>query len=121
MAKKGINVKKSENFSEWYTQVVQFAELADIRYDVQGFIVHMPWGFKLARKIYSMFEDEVEMDGHEPFLLPTVIPEENLNKEKEHAGSVPEVFWGTEAGDNILERRLALRPTGEHNICPMCS
>lgn len=121
MAKKGIKVKKQDNFSEWYTQAVQFAELADIRYDVQGFIVHLPWGFKLARKIYSMFEEEVEADGHEPFLLPTVIPEENLNKEKEHAGFVPDVFWVTEAGTAKLERRLALRPTGETQIYPMYS
>ena len=118
---KGITVKKEDNFSEWYTQVVQKAELADIRYDVQGFIVHMPWATRIARSIYEYFEESVEADGHEPMLLPTVIPEESLKKEQEHAGFVPEVFWVTEAGTQKLERKFALRPTGETQIYPMYS
>ncbi|HLD33269.1 MAG TPA: proline--tRNA ligase [Candidatus Nanoarchaeia archaeon] len=118
---KGITIKKSENFSEWYTQVVQKAELADIRYNVQGFIVHMPWTMRIARKIYEYFEDAVEADGHEPMLFPTVIAEEHLKKEEEHAGFVPEVFWVTEAGSEKIERKLALRPTGETQIYPMYS
>ncbi len=119
MKEKGITVKKIDDFSEWYTQVVHKAELADMRYNVQGFIVHLPWAMKIARRIYSYFEDEVELDGHEPILLPTVIPEENLKKEAEHAGFVPEVFWVTEAGSEKMERRLALRPTGETQIYQM--
>src|SRR3989344_1748948 len=118
---KGITVKKSENFSDWFTQVVQKAELADIRYNVQGFIVHLPWAMKIARKMYQFFEDAVEADGHEPMLFPTVIAEENLKKEEEHAGFIPEVFWVTEAGSEKIERRLALRPTGETQIYPMYS
>src|SRR3989344_5787844 len=118
---KGITVKKSENFSDWFTQVVQKAELADIRYNVQGFIVHLPWAMKIARKMYQFFEDAVEADGHEPMLFPTVIAEENLKKEEEHAGFIPEVFWVTEAGSEKLERKLALRPTGETQIYPMYS
>lgn len=116
---KGITVKKSEDFSEWYSQVVQKAELADIRYNVQGFVVHMPWAVIIARKIYEYFEEEVERDGHEPMLLPTVIPEENLQKEKEHAGFIPDVFNVTEAGGVKLERKLSLRPTGETQVYPM--
>jgi len=118
---KGISVKKDENFSEWYTQVVQKAELADIRYGVQGFIVHMPWATRIARKIYEYFEEEVELDDHEPMLLPTVIPEESLKKEEDHAGFIPEVFWVTQAGSEKLERKFALRPTGETQIYPMYS
>lgn len=121
MARKGMTAKKDENFSEWYSQIVQLAELADLRYDVQGFIVHQPWALRILRKIYSMLEDEVEADGHEPFLLPTVIPEGNLEKEKEHAGFVPDVYWVTEAGSEKMDRKLALRPTGETQIYPMYS
>src|SRR3989344_5052780 len=79
---KGITVKKSDNFSDWFTQVTQKAELADIRYNVQGFIVHLPWAMKIARKIYEFYEEAVESDNHEPMLLPTVIAEENLKKEQ---------------------------------------
>ena len=40
---KGITVKKNEDFSEWYTQVVQKAELADLRYNIKGFLLFQPW------------------------------------------------------------------------------
>jgi prolyl-tRNA synthetase len=120
----GIIVKKSENFSEWYTQVVQKAELADIRYNVKGFLVHQPWSVKTMKIINDFLEEELEKNGHEPVWFPSVIPESNLEKEKEHAkGFSAEVFWVTEAGSNHekLEEKLALRPTSETAMCPMFS
>ena len=39
---KGITVEKDEDFSEWYSQVVQKAELGDLRYNVKGFLVFQP-------------------------------------------------------------------------------
>jgi len=114
MSTLGITVKKSENFSEWYSQVLVKAGLVDLRYNVQGFIVHRPWLMRIIKAIYRFFEEELEKTGHEPVLFPLVIPEENFEKEKEHVeGFKPEVFWVTEAGDEKLERRLALRPTSE--------
>ena len=114
MAELGITVKKEENFSEWFTQVITKADLVDQRYNVQGFIVHKPWAMRMIKAIYRIFEGELEKTGHEPVLFPLVIPEENFEKEKEHVkGFKPEVFWVTEAGDEKLERRLALRPTSE--------
>lgn len=111
------------DFSEWFTQIVgpEGAALADVRYGVQGFIVHMPYGMKILRKVYDLLEEEVEADGHEPVLFPTVIKKENLDREKEHAGFTPEVFWVTQAGDQPLEEPVALRPTGETQIYPMFS
>ncbi|MCC6051474.1 MAG: hypothetical protein LM580_12245, partial [Thermofilum sp.] len=61
----GITVKKEENFSEWFTQVLIKAELVDVRYGVQGFVVHRPWAMKMIRQIYKMFEEELEKTGHE--------------------------------------------------------
>jgi len=110
----GITVKKSQNFSEWYTQVVDKADLADIRYNVQGFIVHKTWSTRILREIVHLFERELEATGHEPVLFPSVIPEESLKKEGDHFGFVPEVFWVTERGQGEkLEKKLALRPTSE--------
>ena len=119
----GITVKKSENFSEWYSQLVgeQGAQLADVRYGVQGFVVYREWGCALLNKIYELLEDVAEQDGHSQFLFPVVIPEDNLKKEEEHAGFTPEVFWLTKAGSEKLEKPLALRPTGETQIYPMYS
>ena len=115
----GIRAKKEENFSEWYTEVIQKAELADIRFGIQGFIVHKPWGFSIIKKIYEALEIEVEKQGHLAYLFPTAVKEENLMKEKEHAGFTPEVLWVTEAGDKKLEEKFALRPTGEAQIYPI--
>ena len=119
----GITVKKSENFSEWYTQVVKKAELADIRFNVKGFLVHMPWSVKAMKLMYRKLEDELEKSGHQPLMLPSVIPESNFEKEKEHAEFKAEVFWITEVGSERkkLEERLALRPTSETAFYQMYS
>jgi len=105
-----------ENFSEWYTKVIQEAELADIRYNVKGFLVHMPWAVRTMKKMYSLLEAELERFGHEPVWFPSVIPEPYFKKEEEHAkGFSAEVFWITEGGSESkkLSERLALRPTSE--------
>jgi len=119
----GITVKKSKDFSEWYTQVVQKAELADIRYNVKGFLVHMPWSVRIMKIMRDFFEEELEKNGHEPVWFPAVIPESFLKKEKEHAEFSADVFWITEAGANFekLEERLALRPTSETAMYTMFS
>jgi prolyl-tRNA synthetase len=119
----GIAVKKSENFSRWYTQVIQKAELADIRYNVKGFLVHQPWSVKIMKKMQEFIEKELEARGHEPFLFPSVIPESFLRKEKEHAEFSANVFWITEAGEKFekMEKKLALRPTSETAIYSMFS
>ncbi len=121
--KRGITVKKADNFSEWFTQVIgeEGAQLSDIRYGVQGFIVHRPWAMQMFRKIYELLEAAVEADGHEPMLFPTVVLEDNLLEEKEHAGFMPDVFWIDRAGSEKLEKPIALRPTGETLIYPTYS
>jgi prolyl-tRNA synthetase len=111
---KGITAKKESNFSEWYTEVVQKCELADLRYNVKGFLVFQPWSVLAMEKMYKLFEEELQRKGHKPYFFPTVIPEGNLKKESSHvAGFTPQVFWITSAGDDKFEERLALRPTSE--------
>ena len=113
---KGVTVKKSEDFSQWYTQIVQKAELADIRYNVKGFIVFRPWSVHIMNKMFQYLERELERKGHQPTLFPALIPESNFKKEAEHVqGFLPEVFWVTEVGGSgdKVEERLALRPTSE--------
>ncbi len=120
----GLTVKKSENFSEWYTQVINKAELADIRYNVKGFLVHRPWSVKIMKNMYSLLEKELESKGHEPVWFPSVIPESFFEKESKHAeGFKAEVFWITEGGSDSkkFEERLALRPTSETAMYTMFS
>ena len=111
---KGLTVKKSENFSEWFSQVVQKAELADSRYNVKGFLVFQPWSVLCMEKMYDHLEKVLQRKGHKPYWYPTLIPEKNLKRESNHIkGFTPEVFWVTHAGSTKLEERLALRPTSE--------
>ena len=119
---KGITVKKNENFSEWYTEIVQKAELCDLRYNVKGFVVFQPWSVLAMEKMYKYLESVLQSKGHKPYFFPTVIPEGNLKKESSHIkGFTPEVFWVTEAGSDKFEERLALRPTSETAFYQMFS
>lgn len=111
---KGLTVKKEENFSEWYSEIVQKAELADIRCNLKGFLVMQPWGVWTMEKMYGFMERNLQKKGHKPYWFPTVIPESNFKKEASHVkGFTPEVFWVTHGGDKELEEKLALRPTSE--------
>ncbi len=111
---KGISVKKSENFSEWYSEVVQKCELADLRYNVKGFLVFQPWSVLSMEKMYAFLELALQKKGHKPYFFPTLIPERNFKLEGDHIkGFTPEVFWVEKAGNDVFEERLALRPTSE--------
>jgi prolyl-tRNA synthetase len=113
-SEESITVKKEENFSEWFTQIVQKCELADLRYNVKGFLVFQPWSVLCMEKMYKNFEEVLQRKSHNPYWFPTVIPEENLRKEGAHIkGFTPQVFWITYGGDKKLDERLALRPTSE--------
>jgi len=119
---KGITVKKSEDFSEWYSQLVQKAELADLRYNVKGFVVYMPSATITIRKMFNILENVLERKGHLPLTMPSVIPKSNFDIEASHVdGFSPEVFWVTHAGNKKLEEKLALRPTSETAIYQMYS
>ncbi len=109
----GITVRKVQDFSEWYTQVITKAELAD--YSVaRGFMVLMPYGYSIWEKIREFIDAEIKETGHKNAYFPVLIPESLLKKEAEHfAGFIPEVFWVTHAGDGELGERLAARPTSE--------
>lgn len=109
----GITVKKNENFSEWYTEVVKKGELADYA-AMKGFIAFMPYGYAIWEKIAEFVDKEIKKTGHKNAYFPFLIPESFLKKEAEHfKGFVPEVFWVTHSGDSKLEERLAVRPTSE--------
>jgi len=123
MAKKTtFNIDKNKNFSEWYTDIVQKAELGDLRYNVKGFLVFQPWSVLCMEKMYEHLEKDLRRSGHKPYWFPTVIPEENFKLEGEHVkGFTPEVFWVTHGGKKKFEERLALRPTSETAFYQMFS
>jgi prolyl-tRNA synthetase len=117
-----FNIDKEKNFSEWFSEIIKKAELADIRYNVKGFIVFQPWAVICMEKMFDFFEKKLQEKGHLPYWFPTVIPEKNFLMEAEHVkGFAPEVFWITHGGNSRLEEKLALRPTSETAFYQMFS
>jgi prolyl-tRNA synthetase len=109
----GITAKKAANFSEWYTQVVLKTQLADYT-AVKGFMVLRPYGYSIWESIKLILDKRFKETGHENSFLPVLIPQSLLGREEEHfEGFSSEVFWVTEAGNNKLAEKLALRPTSE--------
>ena len=109
----GVTVKKSENFSEWYTQVILKSELADYA-PVKGCMIFRELSYAIWEKIQEIFDAKIKATGHKNVYFPLFIPEHFLKKEAEHfEGFVPEVAWVTMGGDTPLEEKLALRPTSE--------
>jgi prolyl-tRNA synthetase len=113
MSDLGITVKKSEDLSEWYTQVILKSGLADYA-PVKGCMVFRELSYAIWERIQQIFNEKIKKTGHRNVYFPLFIPESFLKKEAEHfAGFVPEVAWVTVGGDTTLEERLAIRPTSE--------
>jgi prolyl-tRNA synthetase len=109
----GITVKKSDDFSEWYTQCVLKSNIADYS-PSKGFIILRPYGYAIWEIIKELLDYEFKKTGHKNAFLPILIPESLLTKEKDHfEGFMPEVFWVTKSGDSNLAEKLAVRPTSE--------
>lgn len=117
-----FNIDKEKDFSDWFSTVIERAELADLRYNVKGFVVFRPWAVIAMEKMYDLLEQDLKEKGHQPTWFPSVIPERNFKTEAEHVkGFSPQVFWVTEAADTKLKEKLALRPTSETAMYQMYS
>ena len=113
MSETGITVKKSENFSEWYTQTILRSELADYA-PIKGCMIFREHSYAIWEKIQEIFNIRIKEKGHKNVYFPMFIPESLLKKEAEHfEGFVPEVAWITVGGSRQLDERLAVRPTSE--------
>lgn len=104
---------KSVDFSRWYVEIIQKAELADYA-PVKGMMVIRPYGYAVWERIQRLVDDRIKKSGHSNAYFPLLIPESFLQKEAEHLeGFAPEVAWVTHGGKEELEERLAVRPTSE--------
>ena len=104
---------KSVDFSRWYVEMIQKAELADYA-PIKGMMIIRPYGFAIWENIQSLLDRRIKESGHVNAYFPLLIPEGFLQKEAEHLeGFAPEVAWVTHGGQEELEERLAVRPTSE--------
>ncbi len=115
---KGI-AKRADDYSRWYTDVVQQAELAD-HSPVKGCMVIRPYGYGLWENIQAGLDRRFKETGHVNAYFPMLIPESFMQKEAEHVeGFSPELAVVTHAGGKALEENLVLRPTSETMIWSM--
>ena len=104
---------RQEDFSKWYNEVVQRAELADYS-PVRGSMVIRPYGYTLWENIQSALDRRFKATGHVNAYFPLFIPMSFLQKEKEHVeGFSPQLAVVTHAGGEQLEEPLVVRPTSE--------
>lgn len=109
----GLTVKKEEDISQWYTQVIQKSGLADYS-AVSGCIVFKPFSYSIWERIVREVDRRLKKMGVQNTYFPLFIPERLLKKEQAHVeGFSPEVAWVTHAGNTKLDERLAIRPTSE--------
>jgi len=112
---------RSENFAEWYNQIVLKAEMADYS-PVRGCMVVRPYGWALWENIQQALDMRFKETGHVNAAFPLLIPKSFLEKEKEHVeGFAPELAIVTIGGGEVLEEPLVVRPTSETIIGYMYS
>jgi len=110
---------RSEDYSRWYTDVVQMAELADYA-PVKGCMVIRPYGYALWEAIREGLDRRFKATGHQNAYFPLFIPESFIRKEAEHVeGFAPELAVVTIGGGKELQEPLIVRPTSETIINSM--
>ena len=103
----------SDDFNEWYTDIIQQAQLADYS-PVKGTMVIRPYGYSIWESVQSYLDKKFKETGHQNAYFPLFIPNSFIQKEAEHVeGFSPELAMVTHAGGKELEEPLVVRPTSE--------
>ncbi len=120
-------VKRSEDYSEWYNNLVKNADLAE-HSAVRGCMVIKPYGYAIWEKMQQELDRRFKATGHANAYFPLFIPKSFLSKEASHVeGFAKECAVVThyrlkmdEDGKSVivdpeakLEEELIVRPTSE--------
>jgi prolyl-tRNA synthetase len=110
---------RSEDYAQWYVDVVLNAQLADYA-PVKGCMVIRPNGYGIWEKMQAGLDGLFKETGHSNAYFPMLIPESFMRKEAEHVeGFSPECAVVTIGGGKPLEEPLYIRPTSETIIWSM--
>ena len=119
--------KRSENYSEWYNELVVRADLAE-QSAVRGCMVIKPYGYAIWEKMQHQLDKMFKDTGHQNAYFPLFIPKSFLSREAEHVeGFAKECAVVTHHrlmndpnGNGVvvdpsakLEEELIVRPTSE--------
>ena len=115
----GRIIKRDEDYSRWYQDVIAAAELADYA-PVKGCMVIRPNGYAIWEKMQAGLDKLFKETGHVNAYFPLFIPESFMRKEADHIeGFAPECAVVTHGGGKKLEEPLFIRPTSETIIWSM--
>ncbi len=118
---------RSENYSQWYNDIVRKAGLAD-NSPVKGCMIVKPHGFAIWEKMKAALDSDFKRTGHVNAYFPLFIPKSFLSKEAQHVeGFAKECAVVTHHrlmndvnGNGVvvdpsakLEEELIVRPTSE--------
>ena len=128
--KSAITPTRSDDYPEWYQQVIKAADLAEVS-PVRGCMVIKPWGYALWENMQSTLDRKFKETGHRNAYFPLFIPMSFLEKEAEHVEGFakecavvthhrlePSAEGGLEPA-GPLEEPLIVRPTSETIIGAM--
>ncbi len=119
--------KRSENYSQWYNDLVVKADLAE-QSAVRGCMVIKPYGYAIWEKMQQELDRMFKETGHQNAYFPLLIPKSFLSREADHVeGFAKECAVVThyrlknaEDGSGVvvdpaarLEEELIIRPTSE--------
>jgi prolyl-tRNA synthetase len=117
--------KRSENYSQWYLDVIREADLAENSI-VRGCMVIKPNGYAIWEKVQEILGGMIKDTGHENAYFPLFIPKSLMSREAEHVkGFAKECAIVThhrlkDTGDGVdvdpdskLEEEVIVRPTSE--------
>jgi len=118
--------KRSEDYSKWYTDVIERADLAE-HSDVRGCMVIKPYGYAIWENMRDVLDKKFKETGHSNAYFPLFIPKSYLNKEAQHVEGfakecavVTHYRLKTDDDNQLivdpeakLEEELIVRPTSE--------
>ena len=119
--------KRSDNYSQWYNDLVVKANLAE-QSAVRGCMVIKPYGYAIWENIQAQLDKMFKATGAQNAYFPLLIPKNFLSREAEHVkGFAKECavvthyrLKASEGGNSVevdptakLEEELIIRPTSE--------
>ncbi len=108
-----VLASQSEDFPQWYQDILAKAELAD-NGPVRGTMIIRPYGYAIWERMQRAVDNRIKLAGAQNVYLPLFIPESYLSKEAEHVeGFSPELAVVTHAGGKELDEPVVVRPTSE--------
>lgn len=117
MSRNAITTRAAD-YSQWYLDVVDAADMAEHAEGVRGCMIIKPWGYGIWERMQQSLDRAFKETGHENAYFPLFIPKSLIQKEADHIeGFAPECAVVTHGGGKELEEPLFVRPTSEAIIC----